>query len=73
MATYMAAAMHFPELDASGRCAKKVRHEGTRTEIRCNKGRDDAMHKYYPCLAKVCARRFWSIESRLIHMEKSHR
>jgi hypothetical protein len=50
-----------------------VRHEGTRTEIRCNGGRDDAMHKYYPCLAKVCARRFWSIESRLIHMEKSHR
>lgn len=63
---------HFPQLDDHGRCAKKIREATTRTEVRCNEPRDGEFHLYYPCLAEVCARRFWSIESRLIHMEKSH-
>lgn len=65
-------ALHFPQLAQDGTCGKKVHRPHTTSEVRCGEGRDAKVHLYYPCLADVCARRFWSIESRLIHMEKSH-
>lgn len=63
---------HWPELSDRGICGKRVRHRVTGSQVPCGKGRDDAIHLFYPCLAEVCARRFWSLESRLEHMEKSH-
>lgn len=67
-------AHHWPQLADNGLCTKRVRREAESTSLRpCGKGRDDDVHLYYPCLNDVCVRRFWSIESRLIHWEKSHR
>lgn len=67
--------LHFPQLDEHGLCIKQMRDTKTgrgHRRIQCRQTRDGDRHLYYPCLRPKCHDKFWSLDSRLQHMENKH-